>query len=193
LDGLARSEEVGVDHFNVSAVWRGHWSALGRNSLFHGVPIRALFVVAPLGLGGVALWQCWTLSAPAGLLTGVSILIGGALTVFAQLVGLRTRLRTDLDEEWMAAQRDALDETVAHLLTAVLFAIVDATILVLGMNLAAPDGHVPTPITAATLALSSYLVLLLVLCVPRLYSAYTTGFVVAKHLDGHHRGLRPWQ
>ncbi|TRW47160.1 hypothetical protein [Georgenia yuyongxinii] len=122
-----------MERFNFWPVLYGHWKALRPEGNTRLDP-RAVFIGIPGLLMALSLSLKWELSAPAALLTAVSLLIGGALTVFAQMIGLRTRIRDDLDPEWVAARFDALDETVNHLLSAVLVAIADAVLLVIYMN-----------------------------------------------------------
>ncbi|WP_169165159.1 hypothetical protein [Cellulomonas taurus] len=179
-----------MSRFDISAVIRGHWKSLsfgeagvGKDRLAHVV-----FLGVPGVLAALTLALRWELNQPAALLTAVALLISGALSVFAQMVGLRARL-AERDGEWVERRREGLDETVNHLLAAVLVAIVDAIVLVVGMNVGG-TGHVPWYIAWAAIFLTAYLGLLLLVCVPRLYSAYTTTFSVPPHLDGWHSSMR---
>lgn len=205
---------------DVFAVLRGHWKSLTPEA---GSPrlddARLVFACAPGAFFVLALLFSWHLSAPTPFLTAVSLLIGGSLTVFAQLVNLRSRIRDDLDDEWVEKEKGAVDQTVNHLLTAVLFAIATAALLVVYMNVASeeppgPDAWgsltvpeawtavsntnfsslvrmptITTLLTALIAAMSTYLVLLLTVCVPKLYLVYTRGFRVSRKNDGHHASL----
>lgn len=170
--------------FDLSAVFHGHWKSLAASGGWRDA--RLIFIGLPGALLALGIGFEWLLPAPGAMLTGVSLLIGGALTVFAQLVGLRSRLRTDLDEDWVEGEFDALDETVNHLLMAVLVAVLAAVLLVSYMSVPATT-PVASVLAAGALASCCYLVLLLVVCVPRLYYSYISAFNPSARVNGHHR------
>jgi hypothetical protein len=132
------------------------------------------------------------LSAPGSLLAGVSLLAGGFLAAFGQISGLRLRL-TDRAREYRDVEqvdRDALDETAAHLLVASLGSALTALVIVLGMNFAAnpKDGSISGPFAALALMFASYVFLVFIIAVPRLYTAYVNINHVRAELSGTHRG-----
>jgi hypothetical protein len=179
-----------MGRFNVTTVIRGHWKSLsfgdsGEHTDRHA---QAVFLGVPGVLALAMAYFQWELKQPAALLTAVSLLISGALSVFAQMVSIRGKL-ADREGEWVERRQESLDETVNHLLAAVLVAILDAVALVVGMNVSA-GGGISWWFAWAPAFLTAYLALLLLVCVPRLYSAYTTTFEVPKHLDGSHREVR---
>ncbi|MDH6542032.1 hypothetical protein [Streptomyces sp. SPB4] len=78
-----------------------------------------------------------------------------------------------------------LDETASHLLTGSLFCVMDAIVLVVGMNVGtSPQGRL-TGVTAALAAgLSSYIALIFITILPRFYNAYVEMNNVSVELDG---------
>jgi hypothetical protein len=180
------------DRFDVRPVFRGHWKGL---TLFNTSPrlpdwtARLTLAVPAILIVTCSLWRDWKLAAPAALLAGVSLLTGGTLSVFSHLSTLRLRLTDRLEQQALDIERDSLDESVAHLLTATLLCVADAATIVIGMNF----GHDTKGSTvdgvwaALALGISSYIALLFVVLVPRLYSAYIEINQVPSYMDGFDR------
>ena len=180
--------------FNVMPVIRGHWKGL---SVGNGKTPRAdhfarSILAIPLLVGVLAVPLDWKVQAPSAILSGVALLAGGLLAAFAQLASLRLKLTEWQSHEDDSGQvdREMIDETVAHLLTAALLCAVDAVILVIGMNVS--NDTLTFALTgfwaAVVLAVSSYIILIFVLALPRLYSAYVEINRVRAELSGFSRG-----
>ncbi len=188
-----------TDRFNLSPVFRGQWKSLSQGSGEGARPdwvARAAVFGVPLVAGvtgGVARWQ---LASPGVLLTAVALLAGTSLAVFAQLSTLRLKLtewRTSRGSQADDVDKEALDESVAHLLAATMVCLIDVVVLVVGIMATPTPDHPepgaagpPLPLWASTVAitLSAYIALVMVMLIPRLYSAYNRPNHVAEHLDG---------
>ncbi|MFE3552579.1 hypothetical protein ACFXN2_28370 [Streptomyces kronopolitis] len=183
-----------LDRFNVTPILRGHWKGLTNGQYLVYRPdftARAIFLT-PLALFGYLLWSGASLKSPAALLTGAALLAGGMLSAFTHLSTLRLKI-TEWDEGGSAGrfqmERDMLDETAAHLLTGSLACVLDAASLVIGMNASLDkQGHLTGFWAALSAAISSYVLLIFVVILPRLYSAYVEINGVAKNLSGFTRG-----
>lgn len=177
--------------FDVRPVIRGHWKALTLSNRSPSVPdwtARITLVLPALSVMVVSILRDWKLAAPAALLGGVALLAGGTLSAFTHLSTLRLRLTDRIEEQSLDVERDSLDESVAHLLTATLLCIVDAAALVIGMNFASPNGTSIGGLWASlVLGVSTYIATLFVLLVPKLYSAYVDINRVGGHISGFDR------
>jgi hypothetical protein len=171
-----------------TAVWRAHLRGLtkhptGRPDVFartavYGLPVLvavlAYVLEARLRQAGV-------------LLAGASLLAGTLLASFGQLATLRGKISERIEVRRVAL--DALDETTAHVLVAVYAAILLAATLGTATSLTA--GAVYGLAAALALGLGAWLLLLVLLIVPRLYQAYTYAFDVSPELDGYQAGSLP--
>ena len=163
-------------------IWRAHLNGLTRHptdqpdwtarSILYGLP--ALVAVIMFIAKG-------ELRQPAALLAGASLLAGTLLASFGQLATLRGRL---MDKGAVrAVALDALDETAAHVLMAVYAAIGTAAMLGAATSLA--TGAVRGLPAALAISAATWLGLLVLLVVPRLYQAYTYAFRVRPGLNGY--------
>lgn len=183
-----------LDRFNVAPILRGHWKGLTNGQYLVARPdlaARAILLL-PIGLFGYLLWRGASLASPAALLTGAALLAGGMLSAFTHLSTLRLKI-TEWDGEGGASrfsvERDMLDETAAHLLTGSLACVLDAASLVIGMNVSLDKNGQLTGFWAAlSSAISLYVLLIFVVVLPRLYSAYVEINRVAGRLSGFTRG-----
>ncbi len=164
-----------------SNVWSAHLKGLTKH------PTNAPDNVTRAVLWGVptiVLIATWLLHAqlrqPAALLAGSSLLAGTLLASFGQLATLRGRLTDKVEVPQVA--RDALDETAAHVLVAVYAAVLTAGVLGVATSLSA--GSVTGLAAALALAAGAWLLLLVLLVVPRLYQAYTYAYEVRDDLNG---------
>lgn len=175
-------------------LFRGHWKALSDYRSAQPAPdrvARLLLIGLPLVSGGTFLVFGGSLAAPGSLLSGVALLAGGFLAAFGQISTLRLRLtdRADRFPDAEAIDRSALDETAAHLLVASFMSAITALFLVLAMNFSASDaGAVSGPLAGVALACATYVLLVFVIALPRLYAAYVTMNSVRPELSGTHRG-----
>lgn len=129
------------------------------------------------------------LQAAGALLAAVALLAGGMLTAFTHLSTLR-KTYTDRADDWPEAERisrDYLDETAAHLLAGSYTAAWCVATLAVAMNVSC--GGVPHGWGATIpVALATYLFLIFIMAVPRVYIAYTELNHVRPELNGTHRG-----
>lgn len=178
-------------------LFRGHWKSLSdyrSRKPIADTTTRFFIVFLPLAAGSCLFVFHGALAAPGSLLAGVSLLAGGFLAAFGQISSLRLRLtdRADHFAETEAIDRDALDETAAHLLVASFMSAMTALVLVLGMNFSsdAKSGAVNGVFAALAVALACYVLLVFVIVIPRLYIAYVNINRVRDELSGTHRSRR---
>ena len=144
----------------------------------------------PLGAGAGVLLLGGQLQAPGALLSGVALLAGGFLAAFGQISSLRLRLtdRADTYPDAERMNRDALDETATHLLMASYTSALAALTLVLGMNFGSTAGGAVCGVWAAlSTVFCTYVLLIFLIAVPRLYGAYLTINAVRRQMSGAHR------
>ncbi|SKS10192.1 Uncharacterised protein [Mycobacteroides abscessus subsp. massiliense] len=173
----------------------GHWRGLS-NVDEHGEYkgpdyVTRTILVLSSALAGVAVWYFHvSFAAPTALLSGFALMSGVLLAVFAQLATMRVRL-TDRDDDSRSRRvlKDSLDESVSHVLVAAFLGVLASGVIVVAMSVthpispAQPEIEGPWAITLAPLAV--YEALLLVILIPRLYSAYTRVNDVARELNGY--------
>jgi hypothetical protein len=177
-----------------TSVFRAHWKGLSfyRDDVIRAdVVTRSVLVVAPITVGVGMWWLNGRLLAPTAILAGLALLAGGLVAAFGQLSTLRLRLTERMSDEsdGQRTDRDFLDETAAHLLAAAYGAAVTAAVLVAGMNFALDtDGALVGPWAAVATAMASWVVLVFLIAIPRMYEAYAGLNKVRDALNGTHRG-----
>lgn len=184
------------ERFNVLPVLRGHWKGLtdGRYKERRADIAARLSLLGPFTVFGFMLWKHGHLAAPAALLTGVTLMAGGMLSAFTHLSTLRLKV-TEWEKPGVASrfavERDMLDETAAHLLTGSLLCALNAASLVIGMNVGATKaGHLSGFWAATAAGLSTYVLIVFIFVIPRLYSAYVQINNVSGELNGFNRSKR---
>jgi hypothetical protein len=182
-----------LDRFNLMPVFRGSWKGLtdGRyGRLRPDWMARVVLLLPPVALLVIMLWRDARLAAPTPVLTAVSLLAGGMLSAFTHLSTLRLKITEwlddpDAEQDRFKAEREMMDESAAHLLAGAVACAIDAVILVLGLNLSSDDKGALTGIWAALGgAASTYVLLLFIMSVPRLYAAYVEINRVSSKLSG---------
>ncbi|MGV9452119.1 hypothetical protein [Streptomyces sp. NPDC003635] len=183
-----------LDRFNVAPILRGHWKGLTNGQyLVHRPDLAArAILLLPLLLFGYLFWRGASLASPAALLTGAALLAGGMLSAFTHLSTLRLKI-TEWDGDdgvsRFSVEKDMLDETAAHLLTGSLACVLDAASLVIGMNVSLDkEGHLTGFWAALSAGISLYVLLIFVVILPRLYSAYVEINSVTGRMSGFTRG-----
>lgn len=170
------------------AVWRAHLRGLTKHPT--GSPdvfARAAVYGLPVLVSVLAYALDAQLRQAGVLLAAASLLAGTLLASFGQLATLRGKVSERLEVRRVAL--DALDETTAHVLMAVYSAILLAAVLGTATSLTA--GAVCGVAAAVALGLGAWLLLLVLLIIPRLYQAYTYAFDVSPELDGYQAGPMP--
>lgn len=183
------------DRLVPTSVFRAHWKALSdyRSS---GKPrpdwvTRAVVVGLPAIVTVLGWWTGLELKSPEGLLAALALLAGGFLTAFTHLSTVRMKL-ADREDVWGEAERidrDSIDETSAHLLAASYLSGVAAALLVLGFNFGATEeGNIAGVWAALASGAMTYVLVLFLVSLPRLYSAYALYANVRNELSGTHKG-----
>ncbi len=177
-------------------LFRGHWKGLSDYRAKTTLPdkiTRFSIIVLPLSAAVAISLPGGSLAAPGALLAGVALLAGGFLAAFGQISTLRLRL-TDRAREYGEVEqidRDALDETAAHLLVASFLSGVTALLIVLSMNFGIDANGAVTGVWAGlVVAPASYVLLVFIIAVPRLYAAYVKINSVRDELSGMHKEKR---
>ncbi|WP_091101164.1 hypothetical protein [Micromonospora citrea] len=182
-----------LSRFNIVPVLRGHWKGLsdGRYRTYRPDWVARCILAAPVGVFVLMLWSGTGLAAPTPLLTAVALLAGGMLSTFTHLSTLRLKLTEwlekfdDGEDARFVVERESLDETAAHLLAGSLVCAIDAAVLVVGMNVSTSDRGALEGIWAALGGgLSSYILLVFIMVMPRMYSAYVEINSVSTKLSG---------
>ncbi|MGP9031520.1 hypothetical protein ACT17S_00395 [Glutamicibacter mysorens] len=185
-----------MSRFSLAPIIRGHWKGLTNDTKDGNVNAdwvsRILLISAPTLLVTATLVFGWQVHSPSAILSAVALLSAGLLGVFTQLSGLRVRLTERKEEEWLDVERDGIDEAVSHILFSFLLCIFICVLLVIGINVAASEIELPAKEflrscwSALVFATTSYVVLTMVILVPKLYSAYTEMNEVKDELNGFH-------
>ncbi|MEV8195067.1 hypothetical protein AB0P13_23580 [Rhodococcus pyridinivorans] len=183
-----------LERFNLLPLLRGQLKGLtldARGGNPADVLARVVLYGVPLALVVAALIKNWTLAAPVPILTAVSLLAGGTLSAFSSISTLRMKLT-----EWSGesdgrdVDRESLDESVAHLFMIALACVVDAAVLVVGLNFAVgakgtpEEGVLTGAFAAVAIGVTSYIFLTFVMVLPRLYWAYTKMNRVSRKMNG---------
>ncbi len=171
----------------------GHWKSLLDGTYERYQPdwwARAVLMLVPGGLAAAALWQDWKIAAPDPLLAGVALLAGALVGAFGNLSTFRLKLTewADRDDDTLQVERDMIDETVSHVLMAALLCAVTAVALVIGTNASEPEAPITGVLAALIIFLGSYVALIFLLVLPRLYAAYVQINNVRDRFNGFTRG-----
>jgi uncharacterized Tic20 family protein len=154
---------------------------------------RLIMWVTPVAVGVVTYSLRWRFDAPSSLLTGVSLLMGGLLSTAGVLSTLRLKL-TDRDESHKAAAeaKRNLDEAVPHVLTAALASLTSAVIIIIAMNypIAHNDATINRGFSCVIAAVLTFVAVLFVATIIRLYAAYVQVNSVPQELNGFVRDGR---
>lgn len=182
-----------LQRFSVRSVFAAHWKGLSKPpELAGGIPesdkgAKLLLILGPIfaavAVGGLQV----QLSSPGVIVAALSLLTGSLLTVFTQLSTLRLKLTEwyDPDDVEHRADKDAIDESVAHVLTAALISLTATMFAVAAVVVA--DSELPIlqgGVAAVLVALIAYVLLLLVMLIPRLYGAYVSVHDIDDSLNG---------
>lgn len=176
-------------------LFRGHWKSLkdvrtnrGTADWVARAALIGAILLAPLGW-----WLGWSIRAPQPILAGVALMAGALIGSFGQVNTLRLKLtdRDGDDDPTSQVDRDALDESAAHLLTSALLCAVTSVLLVLGINLSSDLSASPAVTgfwAAPAIATGAYALITFFIAVPRLYGAYVTVNNVSSRISGYSRG-----
>lgn len=176
-----------LERFIPVEVVKFHWSSLEDRSDDHedgrgrsDRPVKVVLVLAPCLAAGIVIWRGLELQAPGPVLAALSLLSAGLLAAFGQIASIRSRYRLPDDAyDPDKHTREMLDEAVAHVLTAALLSVSTALLIVLGMNIGGSAARLPVWATAIVLLFGTYLSLLFLMVIRKLWGAYE----VANELD----------
>lgn len=178
------------ERFLPTALFRGQFKSLSdyRGKKVRGAWAERVIVFASPIATYLLLWlNNATLSDPDSLLAGVSLFAGALLAAFAQLSAWRDRLteraiRYELTE---SPDRDALDETATHLLAASYMSALTAGLLIISANIASDElGNIGGPWAWLSAASGTYVFIVFMIAIPRLYKNYTAINKVRRALSG---------
>lgn len=189
-----------TDRFSPFDVWNAHMKSLKNRDFSQDEPVgtpdyvaRSVLYGVPLVLGILSFVLDLKIAEPGGLLEVCGILLGAFLVGFSQVASWREKFTARLAAQNAAGETDdaelhhrySLDEAVAHILLsmyAVIFLII--TILI-GTNLADEDGQLHEVPAAFTVYFGALLLILVIMIVPKLYTAYA----VVNQVDDEMSGL----
>lgn len=175
-------------------VFRAQWKSLGDYSR-PGKPVadraaRASLFGLPVVVGVVSGVADLGLRGADAVLAAVALLAGGFLAAFTHLSGVRARL-AEREAAWGDAERvhrDALDETSAHLVAASYVSGLETGLIIVLMNVAGDgNGGIQGSWAAPAYAGLTYLLIVFMITLPRLYTAYAESNSVRSDLNGLYR------
>jgi len=147
---------------------------------------RAVLYGLPLILGVVALWRGATVAAVDGLLAAGGILAGALFMAFTQVAAWRDRYTERMAGRQASElpQRYSLDETVAHILMATYACFGLAVVALVGANFANKEDKLTGIWAALTIVDGTYVVLLMLIIIPKLYAGYAVTHEVDREMSG---------
>lgn len=183
-----------TDRFDLLPLFRAHWRVLSidtDNGETKGDWVARIGLLLPaVTVVGVMWWFDGRLANTGVLLAADSLLASGLLAVFAQISTLRLKLsdRYERGFEEADTDKDAMDESATLLLFACFLAFVNGAVMTVGMTVGAENmTSLRGPCAWVAAGLFAYLLLLLVMLIPRLLSAYTSVNEVRNDLSGFYR------
>lgn len=176
-----------LDRLSIAHVWRDHQILLRdrRNGKRDGAFIFITFAL-PLSAGLVVGGLRVRIGDPGAIIPGVSLLAGVLLAAAGQVIGLRARIADSVVLAGNARVRSIFREAISGTLLASLASLGAA--LALGALAQVPDSQSVTDsdraaasiagvaLSAVSIALMTYLVMMLAATVRRLYLAYLEAF-----------------
>lgn len=182
------------NRFSAAHIWNAHQKGL-RNRAFTSSMASApdylarwILYLVPFVLGGVAWYFEATVAAIDGLLAAAGVLAGGLFMGFTQVASWRAQYteRAESHHSSERPQRYSLDETVAHILMATYGCFLLVVVVLVGANFANRAGELTGFFAAATVTVGTYVLLLIAMVLPKLYTAYA----VTHDVDDEMSGLR---
>jgi hypothetical protein len=185
------------NRFSAGYIWNAHrkglrnrqYNAAGRTPSAPDFFALTLLYGIPLLLGGLAWYFGLTVAAIDGLLAAAGLLAGGLFMGFTQVAAWRDRYteRARAREDSERPQRYSLDETVAHVLMATYGCLLLVVVILVGANFTNDEGDLVGWAAAATIAVGTYIVLLMMIIIPKLYVAYAVTHELDDEMSGLHR------
>lgn len=173
-------------------LFRGHWKSLTNVATNRQAAdwVTRLALLGAVALAPLGWLLGWSLRAPTPILSGVALLGGALVGSFGQVNTLRLKVTDRLgdDDPTTKIDRDALDESAAHVLTAAYLCGLTAALLVLGINLSPDKSSNPAVVGfwgPAAMSTGAYALITFFIAVPRLYSAYVQVNNVSPAVSGY--------
>ncbi|WP_434769959.1 hypothetical protein [Curtobacterium flaccumfaciens] len=182
-----------MQRFSFLSLIRGHFKALRDRDrpsrrIAWGVIIALYGLPIAIGVAS-SVTQNARLESPATILTALALLAGAFLTSFTHMSTLRGKLsdRQGDHEDTERPDRNMIDEAATHLLMGAFASISTVILIVVAMN--AQHGDVLLGWAAALIiGACSWVALLLLISLPRLYNAYVEVNRVPNELSGSFKG-----
>jgi len=170
-----------LDRLNPINVFRAHWHSLEHRtnqSTRKDLGTRAVLLALPAVVGGLIVMAGHELESAGTFVSALSLFSAGLLAAFAQIANIRAKYPTpDGDYDPDVLTRAMLDEAVALILVAALVSVTTAAAVLVGLNLGATDAQgaavIPTWLSAPIAAACTYLLLMFIMTIRKLYGAYT--------------------
>jgi hypothetical protein len=152
----------------------------------------AVLYIGPVATGAAGVWWHWNIAAADSLLAGAALLAGGLIAAFAQVASWRDRLTVAQQDNPRGdvIRRDSLDECVAHIVMSIYAASVLVVLLTVGSNmlsnqpLDAEPAQLNRWFSAVIIGFGSYLLLLMLIVVPKLWDTYSDHNSVPTRMGG---------
>ncbi|MEV0944558.1 hypothetical protein AB0I90_29860 [Micromonospora wenchangensis] len=170
-----------LDRFDLRPLIRDHFRSMQRPDSSPDWSARLIVVVVPLAVGVASYLMEWRLTDPSAI-SGASALIAGIMFgAFTQLAAFRDRIegRRPFD----ATTKRHFRETAAHLMAGALASALEAAVLVVASGIRPnPDAKLDRIPTCIVLALGCYVLILFIMAIRRMYSAYLRVFDNGQYL-----------
>lgn len=183
----------GSNRFSASHIWTAHMKGLKNRNFRSPQPrgaadlfARVVLYLVPVLLGAAAYLASAKVVAVDGLLAAAGVLAGGLFMAFTQVAAWRDRY-TERQADRHASelpQRYSLDETVAHILMATYACLGLLVTVLVSANFADKHGHLVGIGAALVIAVGTYILLLMLIILPKLYTAYAVTHEVDQEMSG---------
>ncbi|MEV7428338.1 hypothetical protein AB0N29_01855 [Nocardioides sp. NPDC092400] len=171
------------NRLSVRHVLSDHWRSMRKHgSSVADAAARYALLVVPLAVGLVSYGLEWRLLSPTALLPATSLLAGVLLATSGQLISLRARIADSVLLSGNQRVKNIYREALSGVLVAALAALLDAVLLAILSSVAIPQGETGWRLDfaivgcALALTVSTFLVLMFLASVRRLYLAYLEAF-----------------
>ncbi|MGC4903056.1 hypothetical protein ACLQ2Y_27465 [Micromonospora echinospora] len=170
-----------LDRFDLRPLIRDHFRSMQLPNSAPDWTARSIVVLVPVAVGVLSYLKEWRLTDPSAI-SGASALIAGIMFgAFTQLAAFRDRIegRRPFD----ATTRRHFRETAAHLMAGALASALEAAVLVIASGIRPnPDAKLDRIPTCVVLGLGSYVLVLFIMAIRRMYSAYLRVFENGQYL-----------
>lgn len=172
-----------TDRFSPADIFLAHLKGLKNRNYTTARPVgvadisaRVALYAIPVAAGVAMYWFDGIIASGDGILAAAGILTGAFFMGFTQVVVWRERFteRRSTHEQSEVHQRDSLDEAIAHILMAMYASMLLIVAVIVSQNLADKDGNLVGVPAAAIVTLGAYVLLIVAIILPKLYTAYAS-------------------